>query len=75
LRLEIERLDLAPGAYLLTVGLYKKDWSYALDYHWRAYPLLVEGKAVAGGVLSPPRQWQVGVSGQAGAASAAPGLS
>jgi len=68
-RLEIDRLDLAPGEYLLTVGLYKKDWSYALDYHWRAYPIIVEGKAVAGGALSPPRQWHVELSGEANAAS------
>jgi lipopolysaccharide transport system ATP-binding protein len=74
-RLEIDRLDLAPGDYLLTVGLYKKDWSYALDYHWRAYPISVEGKAVAKGALSPPRQWQLGFSGEAEAPSAEPGSS
>jgi lipopolysaccharide transport system ATP-binding protein len=73
IRLEIDRLDLAPGEYFLTVGLYKKDWSYALDYHWRAYPLLVEGKTVAGGALNPPRQWQFGAA-ETRAASAAPDL-
>ena len=56
-RIVIDRLDLAPGAYALTVGLYKRDWSYALDYHWRVYPLLVEGRPVARGTISPPREW------------------
>jgi len=65
-RLAIDRLDLAPGEYALTVGLYKRDWSYALDFHWRAYPLMVAGKPVARGAISPPREWQVSQPGQAG---------
>lgn len=73
-RLEIERLDLAPGNYSFTVGLYKQDWSYALDYHWQAYPIEIKGTAVAGGALNPPRRWEIGLCGAAEAAPAQPGL-
>ena len=65
LQITIDRLDLAPGAYFISVGLYPQDWSYALDYHWQAYPLTVEGRRVAHGALSPPRNWKVGVPAEA----------
>jgi lipopolysaccharide transport system ATP-binding protein len=59
LRITLDRLDLAPGAYFISVGLFPQDWAHALDYHWRAYPLTVEGQRVAHGSLSPPRSWKL----------------
>ena len=57
--LAIERLDLVPGDYLIDVGVYPRDWSYAYDYHWQAYPLSVTGRGGGGqGVVSPPASWR-----------------
>ena len=39
----IDGLDLEPGPYFVDVGVYEKDWNYAYDYHWHAYPLRVTG--------------------------------
>ena len=58
-----DRLDLATGDYAVSVGLYAPDWSYAHDYHWRAYPLRVEARQKAKGVLSPPRRWTISQRG------------
>lgn len=55
-RLELPRLDLAGGQYGFSVGLYDLEWARTYDYHWRAYPLSVEGEEVAA-VLDPPRAW------------------
>jgi len=55
--LRLERLDLAPGAYLVDVGVYEIDWSFAYDYHWGAYRLEVTGRASPGRVLHPPARW------------------
>jgi lipopolysaccharide transport system ATP-binding protein len=57
--LVIARLDLAPGRYLLDVGLYRADWDLVYDFHWHAYPLEVSGRAGGGGALDPPRRWNV----------------
>jgi lipopolysaccharide transport system ATP-binding protein len=56
LRLEIGRLDLAPGSYEFEVGLYSADWALPYDYHALAYPLSVTGES-GGGILSPPVVW------------------
>jgi lipopolysaccharide transport system ATP-binding protein len=58
--LEIGRLDLAPGEYVASVGLYRSDWDYAYDYHWRAYPLRITGAVEAGGLIRPPHRWVSG---------------
>lgn len=56
--LGIDRLDLAPGRYAWNVGIYEPDWSQALDLHWRAYPLEVDGvPAPDRPVLAPPLAW------------------
>lgn len=60
IRLELDRLDLAPGEYFVDVGLYHPSWDYAYDYHWRVYPLEVTDKVRTGGMMSPPRRWIVG---------------
>jgi lipopolysaccharide transport system ATP-binding protein len=55
--LRIERLDLGPGSYSVSVGLYEATWKYAYDHHERAYPLTVEGEAANTGIVVPPCRW------------------
>lgn len=61
LRLDFERLDLASGDYYVDVGVYPADWSYAYDYHWRAYPFSVEGAGEGKGPLRPPARWTISI--------------
>ncbi|HEU4325550.1 MAG TPA: ABC transporter ATP-binding protein [Roseiflexaceae bacterium] len=58
----IERLDLAGGDYYVDVGIYARDWAYAYDYHWHAYPLNICSGPAGKGLLCPPQQWQITVS-------------
>lgn len=55
--LNLERLDLVGGSYFVDVGVYQQDWSYAYDYHWHVYPLVVRSTANQQGLLSPPLRW------------------
>jgi len=57
LRLEIRRLDLAPGVYTLDVGAYSDEWETVFDYHSGVYPLLVRGAAPTRAVTAPPLDW------------------
>jgi lipopolysaccharide transport system ATP-binding protein len=57
--LDIERLDLNGGCYLLDVGAYAADWRYAYDYHWHAYPLRVRNSGSEKGLLRPPQRWEM----------------
>lgn len=58
--LAVDRLDLAPGRYAWSVGLYSADWARTLDFHWQAYPLEVAGvPAASAPVLAPPLSWAV----------------
>ena len=58
LAVKFERIDLPPGEYAISVGLYEATWDYAYDYHWHAYTFTVEGaKHDPGG--GPPRRWTV----------------
>ena len=57
--LELDRLDLAPGRYKISAGLYSPDWEHAYDYHWAAYPLTVTAPRQVQGILAPPRRWAV----------------
>ncbi len=57
--LAIDRLDLAEGDYLVTVGLFSADWHTVFDYHSEAYPLNVRGQAMNKGVLRPPLAWNI----------------
>jgi lipopolysaccharide transport system ATP-binding protein len=58
--LAIGRLDLRPGDYHLTVGLFSADWQQVYDYHAEVYPLRVVGPAPSKGLLSPPISWSIG---------------
>jgi lipopolysaccharide transport system ATP-binding protein len=56
--LQIDRLDLAGGLYYLDIGAYERDWTYAYDYHWHVYPLIIRPTAGVKGILCPPHQWE-----------------
>jgi lipopolysaccharide transport system ATP-binding protein len=60
IELDIGRVDLAPGAYRLDVGLYRNDWDEVYDFHWRAYRVEVPGEHAAKGLVEPPHSWRVG---------------
>jgi lipopolysaccharide transport system ATP-binding protein len=57
--IEVASVDLVPGEYAIDPGVYRGDWSYALDYHWQAYPLRVTGRGGGHGVAQPPLHWAV----------------
>jgi lipopolysaccharide transport system ATP-binding protein len=57
--LRFARLDLAPGAYYVDVGVYADDWSLTYDYHWHVYTLIVSGGDDGKGPLRPPSEWNV----------------
>jgi lipopolysaccharide transport system ATP-binding protein len=52
--LDLDRLDVQPGEYRLSIGLFERDWKFAYDYHWHAYPVHVED---GGAGFGPPRRW------------------
>lgn len=56
-RMELERLDLAPGAYDVVVGLFDPSWASTFDHHEHAYPLLVVGDGPHAALLAPPLRW------------------
>lgn len=58
LRLDIERLDLAPGNYFVNVGIYTSDWQVTHDLHWHLYALTLTGETSQDGLLQPPLTWQ-----------------
>jgi homopolymeric O-antigen transport system ATP-binding protein len=58
--LGFERLELAPGDYLVDVGIHSPDWEYAYDFHWQAYPLRVIGRSAGEGLLRPAHRWEAG---------------
>jgi lipopolysaccharide transport system ATP-binding protein len=59
IRLNIDRLDIAPGTYFVNVGVFEASWSHAFDFHWHAYQLLVEGGSSHKGILAPPCRWEM----------------
>jgi lipopolysaccharide transport system ATP-binding protein len=63
LSLAIDRLDLAPGAYSVEVGLYSPDWKRMFDYHQHVYKFKVAsaGYSSGKGVLEPPYRWVHGI--------------
>lgn len=53
-----DRLDLNGGDYAIDVGVYRHDWAYSYDYHWRAYRLSVIAGNEVKGALNPPHVWE-----------------
>lgn len=58
--LKMSSLDLRPGKYSVSVGLYERSWAYAYDYHWNAYDLSVTAGASRDRARGPECLWQVG---------------
>ena len=56
--LNFDRLDLNSGEYHIDVGVYRHDWAYAYDYHWRAYPLTILAATEVKGAVNPPHTWE-----------------
>jgi lipopolysaccharide transport system ATP-binding protein len=56
-QLELDRLELSAGDYVLDVGVFEQGWEYAYDFHAAAYPLSVEGRVGGSGVLLPSHAW------------------
>lgn len=55
-----DNIELLPGEYLVDVGVYESNWSFAYDYHWHVYPLKVIGEDQSKAVFRPrQRQWTV----------------
>jgi lipopolysaccharide transport system ATP-binding protein len=56
-RLVLERLDVSPGAYAVSVGLHAPGWGPLWDHHERAYRFRVVGDPTAA-ALVPPLAWE-----------------
>ncbi len=56
--LRFHALDLSPGSYSVSVGLYS-DWNFAYDYHHAAYGFQVAGGTHSKGVYKPARDWRI----------------
>lgn len=37
----IAGLNLDNGKYYVDVGAYEREWAYTYDYHWKAYPIVI----------------------------------
>ena len=57
--LRVERLDLAPGDYLLDAVVHGQNWLPQYDHHWHAYRLSVTAPGPKTGVLRPPHTWDL----------------
>jgi lipopolysaccharide transport system ATP-binding protein len=57
-RVVLGRLDLAPGDYVVDVGLFSPDWEHTHDLHVGVYQLRVTGESVGDALLAPPVSWQ-----------------
>lgn len=55
--LAFERLDLIPGDYFLSVGVFEPNWEHAYDFQHHVAPLRVTGGPKRAGQLAPPRKW------------------
>ncbi len=57
--LAMDRLDLGPGKYRVSVGLWQPDWDYAYDFRTEAASFIVTGGVRLKAPLSPPRRWDL----------------
>ena len=58
-RVAFQELPLLPGEYWVDVGVFRGDWEYAYDYHWRVYRFRVIGSAHDNGVFRPQHRWEL----------------
>jgi lipopolysaccharide transport system ATP-binding protein len=54
----LERLDLNSGRYVVDVGCYAQDWTYAYDYRSSVHALVVRGESGKQAVLNVPHRWE-----------------
>ncbi|EGD60005.1 ABC transporter related protein [Novosphingobium nitrogenifigens DSM 19370] len=59
IEIDLWRMDLAPGTYHVTLGLFSSDWSEVYDYHAEVYPLKIGGQITLKGYLNPPTGWRM----------------
>lgn len=46
---QLRSVHLEPGTYFVDVGVYERHWTFAYDYHSRAYPIIIrQGGAATG---------------------------
>lgn len=57
--IDFDRMDLSPGEYRVSVGLWAPDWSEAYDLHLNVYPLAVTGPTLSNGPFLPPHRWHL----------------
>lgn len=57
--LHLGRLDLVAGQYDISVGAYEQEWTYAYDFHWCSYSLLIGQTRGKQGILYPPQNWEL----------------
>jgi lipopolysaccharide transport system ATP-binding protein len=59
----IAGLDLDNGKYYVDVGAYEREWAYTYDYHWKAYPIVINRAPSNGprshGSSSPRAEWRL----------------
>jgi lipopolysaccharide transport system ATP-binding protein len=54
-----DSVPLAPGPYIMDVGVYEPDWQFAYDFHGNAYRLVVTGGPPSKGLIRPLHAWTV----------------
>jgi len=57
--LDVERLDLNTGRYVLDASCYAQDWIYAYDYHMHVASFVVQGDGMQDAVLNSPFRWEI----------------
>ncbi len=57
--LELERLDLNSGRYLVDASCYAQNWIYAYDYQSRVASFVVQGDDMQDAVLNSPFRWEI----------------
>jgi lipopolysaccharide transport system ATP-binding protein len=56
---EITGAELTNGRYFVNVGVYERDWTYAYDYHWQVYELIVGNRRLPKTGEQPVARWFV----------------
>ena len=57
--LELERLDLNSGRYLVDASCYAQNWIYAYDYQSRVASFVIRGDNMQNAVLNSPFRWEI----------------
>lgn len=57
--LRLDDVRLAPGDYVVDVGIYERTWSYAYDLHLGAYRFTLPGVARGHGLYHPRHAWEL----------------